>query len=252
MTSADDIAAVRLVVRVEFRAGAGLNPLSPDYQSGGERAVSTMLLLLAMQHVAPLPFRILDEINQGMDIKNERSVMEELLDAVAVMEGGGTGGSVAQAVRGRQLFIVSPKLMPDMVHHPMMRTCIVMNGPMCGHGPKDAAAIQGTFTQIDFMAIARDFVTARVSELKRDERLAQAWKVKATDADAVAAPRGGSAIAGRRATAVGSDDEDDSDSVQIESQPAVAVPRRRQRTVSDDDDESYSAGVGSTNKKVRR
>ena len=33
-------------------------------QSGGERAVTTMLYLLAMQAVSPCPFRVVDEMNQ--------------------------------------------------------------------------------------------------------------------------------------------------------------------------------------------
>ena len=32
--------------------------------SGGERAVTTMLYILALQEVTPCPFRVVDEINQ--------------------------------------------------------------------------------------------------------------------------------------------------------------------------------------------
>ena len=53
-----------LVVLVAFRADQEPVQLG-DTQSGGERAVSTMLFLLAMQHTTPLPFRVVDEINQG-------------------------------------------------------------------------------------------------------------------------------------------------------------------------------------------
>ena len=64
MLSVDDVSQVRLIVKVEFRANEGLVQLSSVYHSGGERALSTMLILLAMQSVTPLPFRVLDEINQ--------------------------------------------------------------------------------------------------------------------------------------------------------------------------------------------
>ena len=78
----DDIAATRITVRVAFRAGQELQPLSSGAQSGGERAVSTMLFLLAMQADTPLPFRILDEINQGMEVNNERLIMENLVRSI--------------------------------------------------------------------------------------------------------------------------------------------------------------------------
>lgn len=50
--------------RVKFREAEELQPLNAQRQSGGERSVSTILYLVALQGVAACPFRIVDEINQ--------------------------------------------------------------------------------------------------------------------------------------------------------------------------------------------
>ena len=39
---------------------------------GGERSVSTALYMMALQSLTKVPFRCVDEINQGMDEVNER------------------------------------------------------------------------------------------------------------------------------------------------------------------------------------
>lgn len=52
-----------------------LSVLDNHRQSGGERAVSTIFYLMALQSLARAPFRLVDEINQGMDPRNERSVI---------------------------------------------------------------------------------------------------------------------------------------------------------------------------------
>jgi ABC-type Mn2+/Zn2+ transport system ATPase subunit len=52
-----------------------LSVLDNHRQSGGERAVSTIFYLMALQSLARAPFRLVDEINQGMDPRNERYVM---------------------------------------------------------------------------------------------------------------------------------------------------------------------------------
>ena len=134
---------MRLVVKVAYRKGEEMKTLSAQSQSGGERVVATMLYMLALQAITPLPFRIVDEINQGMDAKNERAVLETLLGtaqamreaaAAAAAEAIAGGAQSARPVGGRQLFMVSPKLMPDLVHERTMRSTIVFNGPRVGPG----------------------------------------------------------------------------------------------------------------------
>ena len=75
----DDFRNYGILIFVKFRKTQALQLLSPT-QSGGERSVSTMLYLLSMQEVTRAPFRLIDEINQGMDNRNERMVMECLAD----------------------------------------------------------------------------------------------------------------------------------------------------------------------------
>lgn len=49
---------------MKFRSSEELQALSAHRQSGGERSVSTMLYLMALQEITKCPFRAVDEINQ--------------------------------------------------------------------------------------------------------------------------------------------------------------------------------------------
>ncbi|XP_008468360.1 structural maintenance of chromosomes protein 5-like, partial [Diaphorina citri] len=71
-----------ITIRVKFRGESDLKELDGHRQSGGERAVSTALYMLAMQGLTSVPFRLVDEINQGMDVINERKVFQLLLRIV--------------------------------------------------------------------------------------------------------------------------------------------------------------------------
>ena len=64
----------RIDIKVAFRDSEGLHPLDGRRQSGGERSVSTMLYIIALQNLTKSPFRVVDEINQGMDVENEKHV----------------------------------------------------------------------------------------------------------------------------------------------------------------------------------
>lgn len=64
---------------VNDRESEQLSVLDAHRQSGGERAVSTIFYLMAMQTLAKAPFRVVDEINQGMDPRNERYVNTHLI-----------------------------------------------------------------------------------------------------------------------------------------------------------------------------
>lgn len=73
-----------LCIRVRFRPDEPLQRLSSFRQSGGEKSLSTMLFLLSLQDpkMQKCPFRVVDEINQGifidffsgMDAFNERRI----------------------------------------------------------------------------------------------------------------------------------------------------------------------------------
>lgn len=49
-----------------------------DYSQ--ERSVATMLYLISLQDLTPCPFRLVDEINQGMDPYNERMIFQVVAD----------------------------------------------------------------------------------------------------------------------------------------------------------------------------
>ena len=66
-------------IRVKFRDNEKLQLLTGQRQSGGERAVSTILYLMSLQSLAKSPFRVVDEINQGMDPRNERMIHEQIV-----------------------------------------------------------------------------------------------------------------------------------------------------------------------------
>lgn len=67
-------------ILVKFRANERLQILNNQRQSGGERAVSTVFYLMALQSLARSPFRVVDEINQGMDPRNERLVHHRMVN----------------------------------------------------------------------------------------------------------------------------------------------------------------------------
>ena len=91
----EDFAKYGILIRVKFRDNEELQALNAQRQSGGERSVSTMLYLLALQATASCPFRVVDEINQGMDPVNERHVFNLI---------------VKSASQGAQYFLLTPKV----------------------------------------------------------------------------------------------------------------------------------------------
>ncbi|KAJ3055370.1 Structural maintenance of chromosomes protein 5 [Rhizophlyctis rosea] len=103
-------------ILVKFRDNEKLNALDGHRQSGGERAVSTILYLMSLQSLSSTPFRVVDEINQGMDPRNERMVHREMVRAACK---AGTS----------QYFLITPKLLPDLEYHERMRVLCVYNGP---------------------------------------------------------------------------------------------------------------------------
>ena len=75
-----DFANYGVKIQVRFRTGQELQELSKGTQSGGEKSVTTAVYMMALQELTQVPFRCVDEINQGMDEKNERAVWSQLLE----------------------------------------------------------------------------------------------------------------------------------------------------------------------------
>ncbi|OAG29227.1 hypothetical protein NEDG_01300 [Nematocida displodere] len=94
----------RLLLKVQFRAEGALAALSAGRQSGGEKSVSIILYLLAMQSFTNSPFSLVDEVNQGMDADHERSIHGLLLGPQARLQ--------------RQIIVITPKLVPHLVYSP--------------------------------------------------------------------------------------------------------------------------------------
>ncbi|KAG8646239.1 hypothetical protein MANES_10G136400v8 [Manihot esculenta] len=105
-----------ILIKVKFRQAGQLQVLSAHHQSGGERSVSTILYLVSLQDLTNCPFRVVDEINQGMDPINERKMFQQLVRA-------------ASQPSTPQCFILTPKLLPDLEYSEACSILNIMNGP---------------------------------------------------------------------------------------------------------------------------
>lgn len=106
----------RLEILVRFRENSELKVLDHQSQSGGERAVSTIFFIMSLQDHTNVPFRVVDEINQGMDPKNERLAHKYLVECAC--ESGSS-----------QYFLVTPKLLTGLFYHEKMTIhCIYTSG----------------------------------------------------------------------------------------------------------------------------
>ncbi|ELP85262.1 structural maintenance of chromosome protein, putative, partial [Entamoeba invadens IP1] len=104
-----------IVIKTQFRKEGSLQQLNAHTQSGGERSVATMLYLLSLQEQTFCPFRLVDEINQGMDPLNERMIFSQIVKAV-------------NKENAQQYFLVTPKLLSDLPFGENMTVLCVMNG----------------------------------------------------------------------------------------------------------------------------
>uniref|UniRef100_A0A8C5RV53 Structural maintenance of chromosomes protein 5 n=1 Tax=Laticauda laticaudata TaxID=8630 RepID=A0A8C5RV53_LATLA len=102
-------------IRVKFRSSTQLHELTPYHQSGGERSVSTMLYLMALQELNRCPFRVVDEINQGMDPVNERRVFDVVVETACKKSTS-------------QYFFITPKLLQNLSYGEKMTVLLVYNG----------------------------------------------------------------------------------------------------------------------------
>ncbi|GAB0099573.1 Structural maintenance of chromosomes protein 5 [Sergentomyia squamirostris] len=104
-----------ITIKVVYRNNEALQQLNSFLQSGGERTVAIATYTLALQHLSQVPFRCVDEINQGMDPKNERKIFEMLIDETAQ-----PGMS--------QYFFITPKLLSDLRTNDYVTFHCVFNG----------------------------------------------------------------------------------------------------------------------------
>ncbi|KAF9347906.1 Structural maintenance of chromosomes protein 5 [Mortierella sp. AD094] len=108
-------------ILVKFRDEEKLQKLTGQRQSGGERSVSTIMYLMALQSLSNVSFRVVDEINQGMDPRNERMVHSQLVENACIE---GTA----------QYFLITPKLLPNLDYHERMKVLCIYNGEWLDEG----------------------------------------------------------------------------------------------------------------------
>jgi chromosome segregation ATPase len=131
---ADDFEKWAIEIKVRFREGETLQILDQHRQSGGERAVSTIFYLMSLQSMAQAPFRVVDEINQGMDPRNERMVHERMVE-------------IACREHTSQYFLITPKLLTGLRYDERMKVHCIASGE---HVPSyDERKAQGV-EQLDF------------------------------------------------------------------------------------------------------
>ncbi|KAF8237930.1 P-loop containing nucleoside triphosphate hydrolase protein [Tricholoma matsutake] len=102
-------------ILVKFRDSEKLQLLTAHRQSGGERSLTTILYLLSLTEEARAPFSLVDEINQGMDQRAERTVHNEMVEVTCKEDSA-------------QYFLITPKLLPDLRYHARMKILCVNNG----------------------------------------------------------------------------------------------------------------------------
>lgn len=105
-----------IVIMVKFRENEDLSQLGTTRQSGGERSVSTIVYLLSLQALTVCPFRVVDEINQGMDPTNERRMFQQMVEA-------------ATRTGSPQSFILTPKLLPNLEYSKDVTVLFIFCGP---------------------------------------------------------------------------------------------------------------------------
>lgn len=110
-----DFESYGIQILVQYRSGVKLQALDRYVQSGGERAVAIANYTLSLQQLTHVPFRCVDEINQGMDPRNERKIFDMLVEETTK-----TGSS--------QYFFVTPKLLPHLNYNERMTVHVVFNG----------------------------------------------------------------------------------------------------------------------------
>mmetsp|Transcript_22531 Transcript_22531/g.54870 ORF Transcript_22531/g.54870 Transcript_22531/m.54870 type:complete len:530 (-) Transcript_22531:2713-4302(-) len=102
----DDFIHYSLEILVMFRnadiGGGKMNQLNGKLHSGGERSVTIMLFLIALQQMTQCPFRVVDEINQGMDIHNEKWVFDYVVEHNCKKHKS-------------QFFLITPKLQANLL-----------------------------------------------------------------------------------------------------------------------------------------
>ncbi|KAJ2901918.1 hypothetical protein MKZ38_001270 [Zalerion maritima] len=120
----EDFSRWSIEIKVKFRENETLQLLDQHRQSGGERAVTTIFYLMSLQSMAQAPFRVVDEINQGMDPRNERMVHERMVE-------------IACREHTSQYFLITPKLLTGLRYDERMTVLCIASGEAMAEGAAD-------------------------------------------------------------------------------------------------------------------
>jgi len=112
----DNLAQFGVGINVRFRRDAPLQRLSVNTQSGGERSLCTFMYILSLNELSYCPFRVVDEINQGMDEEKERISYYQLVKQSC--------GDIEKA----QYFLITPKLLLGLEYHQDTTIHVIYNG----------------------------------------------------------------------------------------------------------------------------
>eukprot|EP00300_Choanocystis_sp_HF-7_P009322 c16372_g1_i3.p1 GENE.c16372_g1_i3~~c16372_g1_i3.p1 ORF type:complete len:1045 (+),score=294.87 c16372_g1_i3:40-3135(+) len=130
-----DFAKYEIIINVKFKDDQALRRLVSTSQSGGEQSVSTAAYLLALQTLGTSPWRLVDEINQGMDSTNERKILNLIQKASAPSTHSSQSSRLHSMTS--QYFVITPKLLPNLQFEPSSVVHVIFNGPAT-HTPKSA------------------------------------------------------------------------------------------------------------------
>ncbi|TID31157.1 hypothetical protein CANINC_000265 [Pichia inconspicua] len=105
----------KLEIRVSFRDGQEPTLFNGAQHSGGEKSTTTAVFLNSLQGLTRTPFRVVDEINQGLDARNERRVHEMIVRGV-------------EKENSSQYFLITPKLLSDLHYSRAMKVHCIFAG----------------------------------------------------------------------------------------------------------------------------
>ncbi|KAI6034873.1 hypothetical protein F5J12DRAFT_2067 [Pisolithus orientalis] len=135
----DDYEKWAIDILVKFRDKEKLTLLTGQRQSGGERSLTTILYLMSLTEEARTPFSLVDEINQGMDQRAERAVHNSMVEVTCKPD-------------SCQYFLITPKLLPDLMYYERMKILCVNNGEWL----PEAKGIGNMMNMIDTFVQMRD------------------------------------------------------------------------------------------------
>lgn len=121
----------KLEIRVSFRDGQEPTLFNGAQHSGGEKSTTTAVFLNSLQGLTRTPFRVVDEINQGLDARNERRVHEMIVRGV-------------EKENSSQYFLITPKLLSDLHYSRAMKVHCIFAGNIYGKLPPAAEPSDST------------------------------------------------------------------------------------------------------------